>query len=134
MILPSSRVSLRVEAAVLGALSLCLLSSMAQTAPAVANDPLALPTFSVSTSLDQGYRAGNSVSATRIDTPIKDLPFTLSAFTDQFIIDIAARDLWDVAQYAPSVTSSGREFNAGNAVYTIRGFDQKPQHDGFTGD
>ena len=108
----------------------------AQTPPAAAtNDEIVkLSEFQVSTSSDKGYRAGNSVSATRIDTPIKDLPFAISAFTQQFIIDIGARDLWDVAQYAPSVTSSGREFNAGNAVYTIRGFDQKPQHDGFTGD
>jgi iron complex outermembrane receptor protein len=88
----------------------------------------------VSTSADKGYRAGNSVSATRIDTPIKDLPFAISAFTQQFISDIGARDLFDVVQYAPSVTSAGREFNGGNAVYTIRGFDQAPQHDGFVGE
>lgn len=93
-----------------------------------------LSEFQVTTSADKGYRAGNSVSATRIDTPIKDLPFAISAFTQQFITDIGARDLWDVVQYAPSVTSAGREFNAGNSVYTIRGFDQAPQHNGFVGE
>jgi iron complex outermembrane receptor protein len=93
-----------------------------------------LSEFSVSTDQDKGYRAGNSVSATRIDTPIKDLPFSISAFTSQFITDINARDLWDVVQYAPGVTSAGREFNAGNSVYTIRGFDQAPQHNGFVGE
>jgi len=93
-----------------------------------------LSEFTVSTTADKGYRAGNSVSATRINTPIKDLPFAINAFTSQFISDIGARDLWDVVQYAPSVTSSGREFNAGNAVYTIRGFDQSPQHNGFVGE
>lgn len=31
-----------------------------------------------------------------------------------------ARDLFDVVQYAPSVTSSGREFNAGNAESAAR--------------
>ena len=108
----------------------------AQTpAPASAGDDVVkLSEFQVTTSADKGYRAGNSVSATRIDTPIKDLPFAISAFTAQFISDIGARDLWDVVQYAPSVTSSGREFNAGNAVYTIRGFDQSPQHNGFVGE
>lgn len=88
----------------------------------------------MNTSADKGYRAGNSVSATRIDTPIKDLPFAISAFTQQFITDVGARDLFDVVQYAPGVTSAGREFNAGNAVYTIRGFDQTPQHNGFVGE
>ena len=110
------------------------LTARAQTAPAAADDVIKLSEFQVSTSADKGYRAGNSVSATRINTPIKDLPFAISAFTQQFITDIGARDLWDVVQYAPSVTSAGREFNAGNSVYNIRGFDQAPQHNGFVGE
>ncbi|MES2696128.1 MAG: TonB-dependent receptor plug domain-containing protein, partial [Verrucomicrobiota bacterium] len=121
------------------ALTLAAVAAQAQTnnpAPAAqaSEDVITLSAFQVSTSADKGYRAGNSVSATRIDTPIKDLPFAVSAFTQQFITDIGARDLFDVVQYAPGVTSSGREFNAGNAVYTIRGFDQAPQHNGFVGE
>jgi len=96
-------------------------------------DVIKLSEFQVSTTADKGYRAGNSVSATRINTPIKDLPFAISAFTEQFITDIGARDLFDVVQYAPGVTSAGREFNGGNAVFAIRGFDQAPQQNGFVG-
>ncbi len=103
-------------------------------ANAAADDVVKLSEFQVSTTADKGYRAGNSVSATRIDTPIKDLPFAISAFTPQFMADIGARDLFDVVQYAPSVTSAGREFNAGNAVFNIRGFDQSPQRNGFVGE
>jgi iron complex outermembrane receptor protein len=102
--------------------------------PSAGDDVVRLSEFQVTSSADRGYRAGNSVSATRIDTPIKDLPFAISAFTPQFIADIGARDLFDVVQYAPGVTSAGREFNAGNAVFTIRGFDQAPQHNGFVGE
>ncbi len=118
------------------ALALAALSAHAQstTAPAAGGEVIRLSEFQVSTSADKGYRAGNSVSATRIDTPIKDLPFAVSAFTSQFISDIGARDLIDVVQYAPSVTSVAREFNAGNALYAIRGFDQAPQHNGFVGE
>jgi iron complex outermembrane receptor protein len=104
-------------------------------APSARGDEvITLSEFQVNTSADKGYRAGNSVSATRIDTPIKDLPFAISAFTQQFITDVGARDLFDVVQYAPGVTSAGREFNGGNAVYAIRGFDQTPQHNGFVGE
>jgi iron complex outermembrane receptor protein len=106
----------------------------AAPATAATEETIVLSTFQVTTSGDKGYRAGNSVSATRIDTPIKDLPFAISAFTQQFITDVGARDLWDVVQYAPSVTSAGKEFNAGNSVYAIRGFDQAPQHNGFVGE
>lgn len=115
------------------------LTGQAQTtaaAPAAAKNEeiVTLSAFQVSTTYDKGYRAGNSVSATLTDTAIKDLPFLINAFTEQFIADVGARDLFDVVQYAPSVTSAGREFTAGNAVFTIRGFDQKPQHNGFVGD
>ena len=107
--------------------------SVAAARPA-GEEVITLSEFQVSTTADKGYRAGNSVSATRINTPIKDLPFAISAFTQQFITDIGARDLFDVVQYAPGVTSAGREFNAGNAVYAIRGFDQTPQRNGFVGE
>ncbi len=125
-----------IQRAAFAALALAAFAARAQTNPpaAASDDVIRLSEFQVSTSSDKGYRAGNSVSATRIDTPIKDLPFAISAFTSQFIADIGARDLFDVVQYAPGVTSSGREFNAGNAVFTIRGFDQTPQHNGFVGE
>src|SRR5436190_2202532 len=131
--------TLMLRRAVCSAFVLAAFAARAQisnpAAPAAASDEVVrLSEFQVSTSADKGYRAGNSVSATRIDTPIKDLPFAISAFTKQFISDIGARDLFDVVQYAPGVTSAGREFNAGNAVYTIRGFDQWPQHNGFVGE
>lgn len=107
-------------------------------APAAGSDAegetLVLSTFTVSTTQDQGYRAGNSVSATRIDTPIKNLPFSINAFTEQFIADTGARDLQDIVKYAPGVTGAGREFVSGNTRFNIRGFDTStPQRNGFVG-
>ncbi|MEO7598731.1 MAG: TonB-dependent receptor [Opitutus sp.] len=110
-------------------------AAWSQSTPAPADDEaVVLNQFTVSTTADKGYRAGNSVSATRINTPIKDLPFAVNAFTEQFISDVGARDLFDVVKYAPGVTSAGREFNGGNTRYNIRGFDQlTPQRNGFVG-
>lgn len=107
----------------------------AQTAaPATDGDTVQLPAFTVSSAMDQGYLAANSVSATRVDTPIKNLPFAVSAFTDQFIGDVGARDLYDVVKFSPGVTIAGRDFVAGNTRYAIRGFDQlTPQRNGFVG-
>jgi iron complex outermembrane receptor protein len=115
-----------------GALAALAGSLPAQTSPE--EKPLVLSTFTVSTTQDQGYRAGNSVSATRIDTPIKNLPFSINAFTQQFIEDIGARDLQDIVKYAPGVTGAGREFVSGNTRFNIRGFDTStPQRNGFVG-
>lgn len=94
-----------------------------------------LSPFQVTTMADSGYRAGNSVSATRVDTPIKDLPFSISAFTEQFIEDIGALELLDIVNFAPGVTSGAKEFTQGNNRYSIRGFDGDvtPQRNGFVG-
>ena len=110
----------------------------AQTSPATpppANEVVTLSTFQVTTTADQGYRAGNSVSATRTDTAIKNLPFSISAFTEQFIEDIGALELIDVASFAPGVTSGAKEFTQGNNRFSIRGFDGDvtPQRNGFVG-
>ncbi len=137
---PMKRSDYQARAAVcLLALTASTLSAQVAPAPDVQpasakEEVLTLSPFQVTTTQDRGYRAGNSVSATRIDTPIKDLPFSINAFTEEFIDDIGARDLYDIVQYAPGVTTVGREFTAGNAVYNIRGFDQSPQHNGFVGE
>ncbi|MBI2512927.1 MAG: TonB-dependent receptor [Opitutae bacterium] len=114
---------------------LAFAQSTAAPAPARDDGVVTLPTFTVSTDKDVGYRAANSVSATRIDTPIKDLPFTVSAFTEQFINDLGALDLQDVLRYAPGVTSGDKSFVAGNNRFSIRGFDGDvpPQRNGFAG-
>ncbi|BET66351.1 hypothetical protein ASA1KI_12690 [Opitutales bacterium ASA1] len=95
------------------------------------DDLVVLSAFTVSAEEDDGYRAGNSISATRIDTPIKDLPFAVSAFTDKFLKDIGTRELGDILKFAPSVTSGSEGFSSGNAFVMVRGFQSVPQRNGF---
>jgi iron complex outermembrane receptor protein len=96
--------------------------------------------FDVSTSFDNGYSASNSVSASRFDSPIRDLPFAIQAFTKSFIKDQEPRDIFDVARYSPGVTYRSNDFNEGNANLAIRGFavsansgDVQILRDGFHG-
>ena len=84
----------------------------AQTAPAAPAKPeetIVLSKFTVSTTNDKGYRASNSVSATRIDTPIKDLPFAVSAYTEQFLAGLGgtARGPAWAARLAPAFVLLG---------------------------
>jgi iron complex outermembrane receptor protein len=78
--------------------------------------------FEVSTHLDSGYRAFNSVSGSRLDVPIRDLPFAIQAFTEPFIQDQKPVNIFDVARYSPGVTYRSNDFNEGNANLAIRGF------------
>ena len=78
--------------------------------------------FELSTKRDRGYRAFSSVTGSRLDTPIKELPFPIQAFTQPFIEDQKPVTIYDVARYSPSVTYRSNDFNEGNANLAIRGF------------
>ena len=78
--------------------------------------------FEVATRFDHGYRASNSVSASRFDAPIGELPFAIQAFTSEFIDDQNPVNIFDVARYSPGVTYRSNDFNEGNANLAIRGF------------
>jgi len=78
--------------------------------------------FDVSTDLDSGYRASNSISGSRFDAPIRDLPFAIQAFTNSFIQDQKPVNIFDVVRYSPGVTYRSNDFNEGNANLAIRGF------------
>lgn len=94
-----------------------------EPAPKPADDEiLQLSTFQVNATKDKGYRASNSVTGSRFDTAIKDLPFALQAFTAEFINDIHPETLYDVAMYSPGVTYRSTDFTDGNAQLGIRGF------------
>jgi iron complex outermembrane receptor protein len=106
-------------------------SAAATDAAAAPAAPVVLPTFTVSDAQDVGYVAANSVSATRIAVPIADLPFSVSSFTPQFITDIGATDIGEIARYAAGVSDASIGFNGGNTSFAIRGFVQNPQQNGF---
>lgn len=78
--------------------------------------------FDVSSHLDSGYRSSNSVSGSRFDAPIRDLPFAIQAFNQTFIDDQQPETIFDVAKYSPGVTYRSNDFNEGNANVAIRGF------------
>jgi len=78
--------------------------------------------FDVSSHLDKGYWASHSVSGSRFDAPIRDLPFAIQAFTESFIDDQKPRNIFDIAKYSPGVTYRSNDFNEGNANLAVRGF------------
>lgn len=118
---------------IVGALAFIPTRVCAQAAIAAASpnsDVVQLPSFSVVNTEDKGYRASNSVSATGINVKIMDLPFSVTAFNQQFIEDTGAMDLADVAEMAPGVKNAAADFQAGTERMLVRGFYQYPEHDG----
>ncbi len=105
------------------------LSTVALTMPAQANtaaaaaatlEPDVTPYNEiVVTGEAQGYLAIDSVTATKIDTPLLDTPQTVNVITAEQIADQAMRSMEDVMRYVPGVTMGQGEGNRDQI--TLRG-------------
>lgn len=62
-----------------------------------------LSPFVVSTNKDVGYLATNSISGSRINTAIKDIPIDIHVITSEFINDIGATDLRSSLAYSAGI-------------------------------
>lgn len=80
-----------------------------------------LTPFDVRSHADVGYKAANTVSATRMAVPIRDLPMSVMAFTEAFIGDQKAYDLYDVVKWAPGIHQDNVS-PQGWVRYNVRGF------------
>jgi len=110
------------------------LTARAQTAPAAApasgEEVVKLPTFSVSTERDYGYRASNSIAGSRTNTPIKDLPVNIQVFTKDLMDDLGLMTQVDLESYNGSLVNGGSDRNSNNSIqqaynaFLFRGFQQ----------
>jgi iron complex outermembrane recepter protein len=106
----------------------------AATQPADADQPdnevVQLSEFSVSTDRDYGYRASNSIAATRSNTPIKDVPVNIAVFTKDLYDDLLIINQVDLERYNASMVNGGADPRSDNAIqqaynqFLFRGFVQ----------
>jgi outer membrane receptor protein involved in Fe transport len=84
------------------------LSASAQQATAAPvekkDETVVLSPFTVTTDKDNGYGATNSISGSRVNTPIKDLPIPIQVITSDFISDIGATNLRDSLAYVSGIS------------------------------
>lgn len=114
--------------------ALCLGTTLAfsQTAPApstatstpaaaapgsVVTDPNAptveLSPFEVRADNDVGYQAANTTSGSRLNSRLRDTPASVSAFTPEFLADIAATNLEEMLGHATNIEIDVEDANAG---------------------
>ena len=68
------------------------------------NETITLSPFTVTTDKDNGYGATNSISGSRVNTPIKDLPIPIQVITNDFISDIGATTLRNSLAYVSGIS------------------------------
>lgn len=89
-----------------------------------------LSTFSVSTDRDYGYRASNSIAATRSDTPIKDVPLNIQVFTKDLYDDLIITNQVDLERYNAALINGASDPHSDNPIqqsfnaFLFRGFVQ----------
>ena len=71
--------------------------------PAAKEETVILSPFKVTTEKDKGYRATNSISGTRLNTAIKDIPMPIEVITEQFLKDTGAKDLRQSLRYSAGI-------------------------------
>ncbi len=91
-------------------------------------DPVVLSPFLVSTAGDEGYRAANTLSGTRMNASLFHTPAAISVLTREFLDDIGAENVADMLKFATSSDNDRSTDPAGNLQQayevrvTIRGF------------
>jgi iron complex outermembrane receptor protein len=91
-----------------------LLAQTAAPPPAAATPPgeeelVRLSEFRVDSSQDVGYRATNTISGTRLNTAIKDVPMPIEVITEEFIRDINAVDFRESLRYSAGILLSSKQ-------------------------
>lgn len=124
------RACLAVIASVLAVFSV---TARAQTAPIPAapapapraenSTPVELSLFEVRAEDDSGYQAGNTTSGSRLNSRLKDTPAAVSAFTPEFLADIAATNLEEMLAHATNIEVDVEDSNAGFNNPSGRGAD-----------
>lgn len=91
-----------------------------------ADEIIQLSPFVVSTAGDDGYRAANTLSGTRMNTSLFYTPTAVSVLTKEFLDDIGAENALDMFEFAPSAENDRDNDGLSQA------FDMRAKIRGFT--
>ena len=87
-----------------------------------------MDTFRVSGDQDEGYGAANTTSGSGINTPLRDVAASISAFTPEFLSDIGAATVEDILNYAGNAEMDvGDGDDSGMNIGYTRYADDTPQ-------
>lgn len=110
-----------------------LLVSAFGLSPSVAQEEndeiIELSPFEISTEDDSGYIAINSLTGTRTQAKLSEIPISIVAITEEVIVDTGVDSLEDILDYASSVVPSGEK--TFDSTFDSRGFDAAIFRDGF---
>lgn len=84
--------------------------------------PVVLDPFTVSSESRKGYAATSALSATRINTPVREIPATINIVTQEFMADFGRTTVEQAVQGVAGVANRARNEGHFQEFYMIRGF------------
>ena len=85
-------------------------------------DITTLDPFTVAAESTNGYQAENTLGGTKMNTPVKDLPFTLNIITSEFLKDTGTQDLGDALAFVAGVNiSDSASPSTRDQTFSVRG-------------
>ncbi len=109
----------RVRLASSTAIAFALPATLLMASPALAEDAAGDEDPILVIGVHDGYKADSSVTATKTDTPLLDVPQSISVITRERLDDQAQRSMADVLRYVPGTTVGQGEGNRDQI--TLRG-------------
>ncbi len=104
----------------------CLLLFLALSSPGISatapTNTVMLDPFTVSTNTNRGYAATNSLSATRVNTPVSEIPATINIVTREFMSDFGRDTVEQALQGVTGVANRARNEGHFQEFFMIRGF------------
>ena len=92
----------------------------ATSTPPTDEKPIELSPFTVNSADDQGYRAANTLSGSRLNSSLADTPGALDVLTAEFLADIGATNLTEALEFSANFAIDNGDFdsqNVGNSVF-----------------
>jgi iron complex outermembrane receptor protein len=100
------------------------------------NNVITLDEFEVRADDVTGYYSKNFISAYRINTPVRELPFNVEIVTEDFIDEIGASTIEEAFAFTPGIfenVSAGQRSSVGSDQFLVRGLNaSRPKRNGFT--
>lgn len=109
----------------------------APASTAKADEPVRLSVFEVPADKDYGYQSFSTVTGTRANELLRDLPLSVTILNRQFLDDLAAIDPAEIFNYGLNIESAnttgiGNDYNGGGNAVLVRGVQSSwNSRDGF---
>jgi iron complex outermembrane recepter protein len=94
-------------------------SAAAPTEAARTGEVVELSPFTVNADDDEGYRATNTLSGSRLNSSLKDTPGAIDVLTAEFLADIGANTLQEALEYSTNFAEDLGDFDSQGVINTV---------------